>query len=232
MATFFSQNLTFLRSQLPTKMSQEKLAEELGIKKSTWSTYEVGRAEPRYDDLVRIADYFGVSMDALLTCDLAKEPFQLSSHSLQVLVTAVNDENEERIVHIPIKAAAGYAKGYGDLEFISNLQTYHLPFLPRDRTYRSHEIQGDSMLPLREGSIVLCEFVEDWRNVKDGTICLIVTQNEGLLLKKVFNYLKERKSLLLTSTNERYRPIIQPIEEIKEIWKFVGYFSQEFPQNG
>ncbi|GAA4459944.1 hypothetical protein GCM10023189_34320 [Nibrella saemangeumensis] len=248
MSIFFKQNLVYLR-QHQKGATQDQVAADVGIKKSTLWTYEAGRSEPKYRDLVRLADYYGVSVDDLLLRDLSradeaaspsaaapigsgKKTFQTitAPDSFRVLVTAVDSNDQEQVVHIPLKASAGYAKGYGDPEFINRLETFNLPFLPQDRTYRSYEIEGDSMLPLKEGTIVFVEFVEDWRSLKDGTLCLVTTANDGLLFKKIFNYLRDQECLLLVSTNERYKPRIVPAEEVREVWRAIGYYSTQFPQ--
>ena len=67
--TFFAQNLIFLRNTLENKVSQQRLADELGLKKSTLAAYESGRAEPRYEELVRLSRFFGVTVDELLSKD-------------------------------------------------------------------------------------------------------------------------------------------------------------------
>ena len=55
----------------------------------------------------------------------------------------------ERITAVSTKAAAGYAEGFGDPEWVSALPTFDLPLpgVPRDRTLRFFQIEGDSMLP-------------------------------------------------------------------------------------
>ncbi len=230
MDTFFSQNLQYLRKQLEGKVSQEKLAEEVDLKKSTLGSYESGRAEPKYADLVKLANYFGVSVDDLLTKDLATyKPQRKQESQLRILATTINNENEDNIEYVPVKAVAGYAHGYGDLDYISRLPIFNVPFLPKDRKYRVFPIQGDSMLPLKEGSLVFAEYIDNWRAVKNGTICVVVTKDEGVVLKKVFNYLGEKSVLILKSTNERYAPYPVFEDDIHELWRFVGYFSGEFP---
>ena len=229
MDTYFSQNLRFLRNNLQIKISQEKFAEEIDIKKSTISSYESGRAEPKYIDLVKLAKYYSVNIDDLLTKEFSQQSPRKEVANLRVLATTVNADNEENIEFVPIKAIAGYVSGFGDLEYISHLPVFQVPFLPKDKKYRVFPIQGDSMSPLKEGSLVFSEYVEDWRTIKNGTICVIVTKDEGVVLKKVFNYLQEKNVLVLKSTNEHYTPYPVIGEDIKELWKFVGYFSGEFP---
>jgi SOS-response transcriptional repressor LexA len=65
--------------------------------------------------------------------------------------------------------------------------------------------------------------------VKNGTICLVVTKDEGVVLKKVFNYLEEKQVLVLKSLNERYAPYPVRQDDIQELWRFAGYFEKEFP---
>lgn len=47
-------------------ISQLKLAMELGLSQNTISRYETGEHEADYATLIRIADYFDVSIDYLL----------------------------------------------------------------------------------------------------------------------------------------------------------------------
>ena len=52
--------------RLARKMSQQRLAIELSMAQNTISRYENGEREPGIDELIRIADYFDVSVDYLL----------------------------------------------------------------------------------------------------------------------------------------------------------------------
>ncbi|MCR4692695.1 MAG: helix-turn-helix domain-containing protein [Firmicutes bacterium] len=47
-------------------ISQIKLGIDLNMSQNTISRYETGEREPSISDLIRIADYFGVSVDYLL----------------------------------------------------------------------------------------------------------------------------------------------------------------------
>lgn len=47
-------------------ISQLKLAMDLNMNQNTISRYETGEREPGIDDLIKIADYFRVSLDYLL----------------------------------------------------------------------------------------------------------------------------------------------------------------------
>jgi transcriptional regulator with XRE-family HTH domain len=229
MTTKLGQNLLALRKSQEDGISQDEMAKRLGLSKSTYGSYESGRTEPKLADLLKMADFFKVTTDQLLGGDVTIHTPVISKRELRVLATTVNSENEDNIEFVPIKAIAGYIEGYGDLDFIETLPVFQVPFLQKDKKYRVFPIQGESMLPLKEGSFVFAEYIEDWKNVKNGTVCIIVTKDEGIVLKKVFNYLNEKNLLVLKSTNERYAPYAVISEEINELWKFAGYFQHEFP---
>lgn len=61
---YFAQNLKHLRKQKGIK--QEELAEDLGVKRPTIGNWETGSREPDISMLVRIAEYFNVTLDELV----------------------------------------------------------------------------------------------------------------------------------------------------------------------
>lgn len=60
----FAEELKKLR--IKNKISQEKLADAIGVRKSTISMYESGTRIPKYDKLKLIADYFNADVDVLM----------------------------------------------------------------------------------------------------------------------------------------------------------------------
>jgi transcriptional regulator with XRE-family HTH domain len=65
-----AKNISALRAL--QKQSQTQLADQLEISRSRLGSYEEGRAEPPYDLLIKIADYFHVAIDALVRADFSK----------------------------------------------------------------------------------------------------------------------------------------------------------------
>ncbi|MBN2596357.1 XRE family transcriptional regulator [Labilibaculum euxinus] len=226
---FFAENIKFLRQR--RKKSQLSLAEQLDITRTTLAGYEKN-VQPPFKVLIKFAEYFGVSIDALLRYNLAElSEFQLSQiedgfdidvtgKKLRLLTISVNKDGEENIEMVPLKAQAGYTNSYGDLEFIGSLPKFSLPFLPKDKTYRTFQIAGDSMLPIPEGAWVTASFIQNWEQIKDGTPCIIVTLEDGIVFKVVYKQLEKNQTLLLVSSNRNYKPYELPIKNVIEIWKF------------
>lgn len=60
----FGERLKELRKS--KKVTQEDLAKKFDVNPATVSAWEVGKAEPSYEVLTKLANYFGVSIDYLL----------------------------------------------------------------------------------------------------------------------------------------------------------------------
>lgn len=229
---FFADNIKFLRTR--RKLSQAELSQNLGLTRTTLAGYEKS-VQPPFKTLVKFADYFKVSIDALIRYNLQSlSEFQLSQiedgfdidvtgQKLRLLTVSVDKDGDENIEMVPVKAQAGYTLGYGDVNFIASLPKFSLPFLPKDRTYRTFQIRGDSMLPIPEGSWVTGSYVQDWTAIKDGTPCIIATLEDGIVFKVVYNQIKKNQTLLLVSTNRNYKPYEIEVGNIVEVWQFVTY---------
>jgi len=232
----FAENLKFLR--LRRNKSQADLASELEITRTTLSGYEKN-VQPPFRTLIRISEYFNVSLDALIKYKLdVLSAFQLSQiekgfdvdvtgNKLRLLTITVDSKGKENIEMVPLKAQAGYTSSYGDLDFITSLPRFKLPFLPENKTYRTFQIKGDSMLPIPENSWVTCSYIENWEYIKNGKACVVVTKNEGIVFKLVYLRL-DTGVLLLVSSNRNYNPYEIPISQVLEIWQFETWNSFEF----
>lgn len=237
---FLSENLKFLRKR--RKLTQQDLAETLKTKRSSINNYENGTTFPPVSILIGLSDLFHLSIDTLVRINLAglrESQMYVIEHGsdvfvrgneVRVLATTVDSRNKDNIEIVSIKAKAGYTTGYFDPEFISALPNFQLPILTRDKKYRAFQISGDSMLPIRDKSWVVGEYVQDLNSIKDDHPFIVLTLNEGVVFRKLKNELKEKGSLKMISMNTEYVPYDLPVSEIREVWKFVLYITDEIPE--
>ncbi|MZP65343.1 MAG: helix-turn-helix domain-containing protein [Bacteroidales bacterium] len=237
---YFASNIKFLRKR--KGRTQDDMAAALDLKRSTLSGYENGVAQPGIDVLVSFSGYFNLSIDTLLKIDIAGlSESQLGElergydayvkgSNLRVLTTTVNSENRENIEMVSEKAKAGYTTGYADPEFIGELPVFNLPFLSDKRKYRAFQLKGDSMFPIPEGSWVTGEYLQDWNELVNGKAYIVFTIDDGIVFKIVENNIRKTGKLTLFSLNPLYEPYEIHINEVREIWKFVNYISNELPE--
>ncbi len=223
------------------KLTQEQFAEKINIKRSLVGAYEEGRADPRLHNLLNISSVFEVTVDDLITQDISMMPAkktnaeqksdrEKASGDLRVLAITVDAQENELIDLVPQKAAAGYLNGYADPEFLEDLPKFRLPNLPANATYRAFEISGDSMLPLQSGTIVIGQYVEDWQQIKSGKTFIVITATEGVVYKRIFNYIEESKKLFLVSDNPLYAPFKVLAQDVLEVWESKAFISLQFPE--
>lgn len=147
------------------------------------------------------------------------------------VVTTTNDE--ERIVHVPIPAQAGYAAELSDPSFIQDLPSFVLPeYKYKVGTHRSFDVAGDSMEPtLFEGDKVVCSYLEPtlWEaGIKDNYVYVIVTKAD-VIIRRVKNYLRDEKHLALSTDNNYYEPNKLRLGDIREIWYVRAKISPFLP---
>ncbi len=225
-------NLKYLRKK--KKLTQQQFADQMGIKRASVGAYEESRAEPKYELLKKIGDFYGVTMDALANetiNDKWKPAPRGNAANVRVLSITVDGDDRENIELVPVKASAGYLNGYADPEYIAELPKFSLPMF-RQGTYRAFEIKGDSMLPLPTGSIVIAEYLDSWNEIKPGQTYIVISRNDGVVYKRIAFKYKEEKGLKLLSDNKSYEPYWVPAADILEIWKAKAYISTQLPEPG
>lgn len=203
-------------------LTQEVLSEDLSVTRSRISSYEENRSAPTIDMLIKLSDYFKVPIDILLRNDLtkAKDSSFIEIGNQRVLFPiTVDDDNNNLIEVVPVKASAGYLAGYDDPEYIEQLEKIKLPFLPTGK-HRAFPIKGDSMSPMKEGSFVIGRFIEDRTEIISGKTYVLITLNDGMVYKRVTNQVKDNNTLLLISDNKNYKAFEVSIDEVLELWEF------------
>jgi transcriptional regulator with XRE-family HTH domain len=237
---YFGSNIRLLR--LRKNRTQEVVSNELDISRSTLNSYENSSIKnPTLDALFMFSKYFHISIDTLVKIDLSKlgegklnelergSDVYITGSKLRVIATTVDVENNETIEVVSHRAKAGYKSGYADPEYIKRLPAFQLPILYNDRKYRMFQINGDSMLPVPDKSWVIGEYVDNWYDIKDGQAYIVFTIDDGIVFKIVKNHLRKKRILELISLNDEYAPYEVPATEVKEVWKFCNYISNELP---
>lgn len=216
--SLFSDNIRALRVR--DKISQEKLAEELQITRGRYVKYEDGTSEAPYAILKKIALYFHISIDLLLSIDVRKIAIQdlIKLENNRLLLPIQIDHRGDNIIEVVTeKAKAGYLSGYADPEYIESLQQISLPFLGSGK-HRGFPVEGDSMPPHEEGSIIVGRYIEKLGEVQDGKTYILITKDHGMVYKRLNK--NKKNTLVLESDNSFYPNFDVKFSEILEIWEY------------
>jgi len=215
-------NIVYLRKK--NKWTQDDLASILKVKRSLIGSYEEERASPKLDLIYKMIELFDISMEDLVSKNLAETTVKDDYTSRRLLMKLNSNAKEHSIVFVPLKASAGYLNGYADPEFLDELNTFTLPMIAPGN-YRAFEIVGDSMLPTPSGSVVIAEKEESFDNIKPTNAYILLSKNEGIVYKRI-NKVNESEELALISDNPIYQPYKVKYTDVLEMWKAVYVLSK------
>ena len=144
------------------KVSQAKLAEEMGVAQSTISGWENGVVQKSAEDAVRLADFFDVSVDYLL----GRTDNNFTSDAVVDLpiISKINDTEEIKsgeVLTLPVKMLRGMSAS----------------------DFFVFKVKGNSMYPqLLNGDHVLV-----FRNnsVKSGATALVLCDGDDAIIRRV-----------------------------------------------
>lgn len=173
----FAKRLKELRAS--RGLTQDDLARELNLVKSSISMYENGKRKPSFEVLEAIADYFNVNMDTLYS-------------SAPVFVPSLK--------RVPM---LGYAAAGQPLENLDGQDTYYAETDSRYAVDFCITVRGDSMVNagINDGDIV---FVKAQPEVPNGKIACVEIDNERVCIKRFY---KTDTGVMLVSENPKYAPL-------------------------
>lgn len=224
-----AQRIKIIRKELG--LNQTEFAQKIGITQTSLSQIEGEKNGISYDVYKSIVGEFKVNpmwlMDGIGTMFAALGSARADSRSVIPLVVQVDSDEEENIVMVDRKAAAGYLQHQQDADFIAKLPSFRLPGY-RGKTFRAFEISGDSMLPgIVSGDMIVGSYVEALTDIKNGNVYIIVTHDGSIVAKRVSSLGNDTYEL--KSDNPVYEPYAVKSEDIAQIWKAESRITRELP---
>lgn len=158
----------------------------------------------------------------------------LNGKTIRPITVTVDKSGKELISYVPVKAQAGYMKGYGDSRYIEKLPAFTLPQFNDHGSFRMFQVSGDSMLQLgggglHDGDIVIGQYLEDIFSLRDNRVYVIVA-TDGVVVKRVLNRLTTSdKALILKSDNKngQYPDRVLHAKDILEVWELKAFISRQ-----
>lgn len=204
------------------KFSQQYVAENLFISQAAYSLIENSQNGIVAEHIVNLSKLYNVTTDYIL-----KGNNRLVQMSYE----------EGFLPFIKVKAHAGYIKnsieGLDGVEY----EWCKIPGYKGSQNYVLFEVEGASMNPtILPGDIIICHKHQQWDEILDGSIVLLVT-NESILVKRLKHTENKNKFLFENDNSEEKEALILRHSEIKEIFLVSGkithtLFSENFSAAG
>lgn len=179
--------IKLLREEL--NISQEELANKLGLSKGIISLYENEKRKPSFDILNKLSKIFNCSIDYIIGNWNEAEPTLINVYSS--VHAGILSEMIENIV---------------DTEEISEKMARS------DKTYFGLKVKGDSMFPTyQEGDTLI---VEKNTSCESGNDCIVAINGNEAFLKRVYI---NSTGITLQALNPKYEPLTYTNEDIKKL---------------
>ena len=128
--------------------------------------------------------------------------------------------------YIKNSALKEYLANCQKVDYLRSLPTISLPFITTDKS-RAFDTGND--FPM-QNSIVVGNAVSDWTDVQEGKFYILVTAQHGVIYRKVYNQVKIKGALLLSSDNPTISSFEISIKDVVEIWEVNSFISQQLPE--
>lgn len=217
------------------KISQADFAELFGLARPSVGAYEEGRAEPKLDTIIKMAQYFGLSIDVLLTKELTvnelykfdifhKDKLDLQKEGNTVLLD--KDDSQAETPLVKKEAFLEYIVNYLNKDYINTLPSIHLPDAVYKKT-RAFEVPDQAMefneKGLLPGDILSCAPTdpENTRKLLIDAVYVIITRKDI----HVRRLSAKRTTLDFKADNVSYDLVSFSPADILELWKVEGFYS-------
>ena len=227
--SFIGKNIKKIRSV--KKISQNSFSELFNLSRTSVGSYEEGRAEPKIDTIIQIANHFGIATDLLLTKELTIndlyhfDVFQIKQKSKEELPTLNNSINLLPLIRADSRLE--YIVKLKDKNYLATLPTITSPFTV-NLNFKAFEHQGSEMehqnMGIHHGDTLICSPVDknNRNSLKMNEIYLLVLEDK-ITVKRLIEMKGE--SLTLSSDNPHYQDDNINTDKIKELYQVAGVFT-------
>ena len=226
--SFFGKNIKKIRSV--QNLSQQRFSELFDLKRATLGAYEEQRSEPKIDTIIKIANYFSISIDDLLTNELTVNELLKFKANLTTDSTRITKDQFPQIGCVTDELVQAYPDSFENEAYIKGLPKLQLP-VPNAEFSRAFVIQNLEMTHLDRGfypkDIVIGRKVvlKDYKLLENGSHCIIVT-TDALVFRKFFFSSGE---ITLKTDHKNIEDIVIPVSDVKELWLVHSVFCNRIP---
>ncbi len=177
-------------------LTQRKLAEILNLDDSSISMYERGKTSPPDDIKIKLANFFGVSVDYLLGISNNRDKDTSLPKSIDTVPVG-------KLLQIPIIGTIKAGPGGIAYEELLGYEMVDAELFKGCENCFFLRVKGNSMEPLLlEGDLVLIRRQPD---VPSNSLAAVIINGEEAMIKKV---IKKEKEIILQSINPEYEPVV------------------------
>ncbi|MBE7644505.1 helix-turn-helix transcriptional regulator [Tenacibaculum finnmarkense] len=224
--SFFGKNIKKIRSV--KKLSQQAFADIFSLKRGTLGAYEEERSEPKIDTIIKIANYFSISIDNLLTKNITVNQLLRFNEGI---TTDINQIVKASFTDIPFVNSLNSHQFITDFKTTENYDSLPVLSMPITATAAllAFTVANLYMVSNEEGlfpgDVVVGESTVPENLTKDDVV--IVLANDALSIRR---YNATDTGYHLSADHIHIAPIIIPYGITIHFWKVSYVFLKRYPK--
>ncbi|MCV6631004.1 MAG: helix-turn-helix domain-containing protein [Flavobacteriaceae bacterium] len=229
--SYFGKNIKKIRSV--KGLSQQAFAELFDLKRGTLGAYEEGRSEPKIETIIKIAKYFSIKIDHLLTEDITVNELLKFKTDLSNYAKKANAPILAQIPCITESNQQDYLLQYREDSFVEELPAIQLPLNPT-KNFRAYTVTGLEMTNKDKGfypkDIVVGEKVPPnvIKKLNNGTLVFALVEDK-IIFRRFYG---SGNNVTLRADHKNIEDTSFKSADIKELWRVRYVFCRRIPEFG
>ena len=224
--SFFGKNIKKIRGV--KGLSQQAFAEVFSLKRATLGAYEEGRSEPKIDTIIKVANYFSISIDDILTKEITVN--QLLSFDGGI-TTDVNQVVKGSFTKVPFVNALNSKMFIDDFKTSQSYSSLPTITVPVEASLHLLAVTVQDLIMVSNdeglfpGDVVVGSSI-DSKDLVQGDVVVVLVHDE--LHIRRYNTSSTGYSLLADHVN--IPPIVISFEIAVHFWKISYVFLKRYPK--
>ncbi len=229
--SYFGKNIKKIRGV--KSLSQQAFAELFDLKRGTLGAYEEGRSEPKIETIIKIANYFSIQIDDLLTSELTVNQLLKFKGDLTTYAQDVKREQFASVPCITENTSSDYITYFNKEGFVKELPNLQLPLNPT-KEFRGYTVTNLEMTSHDKGfypkDVVIGEKVPSTiiKKLNNGTLVFVLVDNK-LIFRRLY---LTKGNAVLRADHKNIEDEEFPVSDIKELWRVRYVFCRRIPEFG
>ena len=224
--SFFGKNIKKIR--VIKGLSQQAFAELFSLKRATLGAYEEGRSEPKIDTIIKVANYFSISIDDFLTKEVTVNQLLRFNGGITTDINQIVKTSFKEIPFVNALNTKLFVANFKTSQSYSSLPTIRVP-VEKDLNFLAFMVKDLFMVSGEEGLFPNDVVIGESTNTDaliDGDVVIALVDDELLIRRFTIS----DRGYELVADHIHIPSIYIPFDTVVYFWKVSFVFLKQYPK--
>jgi transcriptional regulator with XRE-family HTH domain len=225
--SFFGKNIKKIRAI--KGLSQQAFAEIFSLKRATLGAYEEGRSEPKINTIIRVANYFSISIDDFLTKEITVNQLLRFNGEITTDINQIVKASFKEIPFVNSLNSKLFVANFKTTQSYNSLPTIRVP-VEGNLDFLAFAVKDLFMVSEEEG-LFLNDVVIGARKAPETLVAgdvVVVLMDDTLRIRR---FAISKTGYELMADHIQIPPIYIPFEAAVYFWKVSFVFLKRYPKH-